>query len=406
VLGDFTWLRQVLLNLAGNAIKFTETGGVGVTVAAGSEPDAVAIQVRDTGIGIASEQQQRIFHEFEQAEGGATRKFGGTGLGLAISRRIVGQMGGRIEVESKPGEGATFRVVVELPRAAGADNAGSVPPSLAGMSVLIVAAAAIEAALVERRLRRWGANVTVADAGVAAGPLGNRRWDAVLVDQSVGAETMANLGSRFGDSGARRIVLITPGERHRLAALKAAGFTGYLVKPVRAASLLARLAAKPDAFDGVPAAARADALPVAVDGGEGACRNLSVLVAEDNEINALLTRALLTKLGHRPTVTTSGATALDAWQAAHATGAPYDLVLMDLHMPGLDGLEAARRIRAAEAELGRHPTPIVALTADAFVEEREACLNAGMDGFLVKPLDRARLAAVLAEVAGPSPVAA
>jgi PAS domain S-box-containing protein len=406
VLGDLTRLRQVLLNLAGNAIKFTDAGGVSVTVEAGSEPDAVVLQVRDTGMGIAHEQQQRIFHEFEQAEGGSTRKFGGTGLGLAISRRIVGQMGGRIEVESAPGEGATFQVIVALPRAEGATDTSFIPPTLAGMSVLIVATAGIEAALVERRLRRWGASVTLADADAAAGLLGHPYWDAVLVDHPVGPEKMANLFSAVGDTIARRIVLITPAERPRLAALKAAGFTGYLVKPVRAASLLARLAAKPDAFDGTPIVVRTDPHPAPADDAEGGRRNLSVLVAEDNEINALLTRALLTKLGHRPTVTPSGAAALEAWQAARTAGAAYDLVLMDLHMPGLDGLEAARRIRVAEAEHSVRHTPIVALTADVFAEEREACLNAGMDGFLVKPLDRTRLAATLAELASPATIAA
>ena len=407
VLGDATRLRQVLLNLAGNAIKFTETGGVGVTVAAGSAPDAVAIQVRDTGIGIPSEQQAAHLPRIRagrRRRGTQVRRHRSGPCDLAAHRRADGrphrgrERAGRRRDVSGGCRAARRRRQRRTP--------APFRPSLAGMSVLIVAAGRIEAALLERRLRRWGANVTDADADAAAGPLGDRRWDAVLVDQSVGAETMAHLGSRFGGSSARRIVLITPGERHRLAALKAAGFTGYLVKPVRAASLLARLAAKPDAFDGAPVAARTDAHPVAADGGDGARRNLSVLVAEDNEINALLTRALLTKLGHRPTVTTSGAAALEAWQAAHGTGTPYDLVLMDLHMPGLDGLEAARRIRAAEAELGRHRTPIVALTADAFAEEREACLAAGMDGFLVKPLDRERLAAVLADVSGPSPVAA
>ena len=132
---------------------------------------------------------------------------------------------------------------------------------------------------------------------------------------------------------------------------------------------------------------------------------LSVLIAEDNEINALLTRALLTKLGHRPMVATSGRDALEHWRTARAAGTPYDVVLMDVHMPGLDGLEAARRIRAEEAEVGGR-TPIVALTASAFNEDREACLAAGMDGFLVKPIDRERLAAMLADLPTRTQVAA
>jgi PAS domain S-box-containing protein len=406
VLGDLTRLRQVLLNLAGNAIKFTEAGGVSITVEAGSETDAVVFRVQDTGIGIASEQQQRIFDEFEQADGGSTRKFGGTGLGLAISRRIVAQMDGHIAVESAPGKGATFLVTVKLPPADDADKTGSIVPNLAGMSVLIVATAEIEAAIVERRLRRWGANVTRADAATAPALLGGRRWNAMLVDHSVTAESMAVLIGRSQNTVPRRIVLITPSDRSRLAALNAAGFTGYLIKPVRAASLLARLAAKPDVFDTAPATVQPEIQAVFASTVAASHRSLSVLVAEDNEINALLTRTLLAKLGHRPTVTTSGVATLEAWRSAHSAGVPYDLVLMDLHMPGLDGIEATRHIRAAEGEHGTHRTPIVALTADAFAEEREACLMAGMDGFLVKPLDRERLNTMLAELSGSRPAAA
>jgi PAS domain S-box-containing protein len=404
VVGDATRLRQVLLNLAGNAIKFTESGGVGVVVTAGDGPDEIAIEVRDTGIGIAPEQQVRIFHEFEQGDSGSARRFGGTGLGLAISRRIVERMGGSIGVASTPGEGTTFRVAVKLPPAQGADDASVEPPDLAGLAVLIVASATVEAALLERRLTRWGASVTLSDAAAAAGTLGERRWDAVLVDQSLGTETATAVAGSIGDAGTRRIVLIAPGERHRLPALKQSGFTGYLVKPVRAASLRARLAAAPDVFETVAAAAAADVHPTEPDIAAGARAHLSILIAEDNEINALLTCALLAKLGHRPTVAASGAAALASWREARANGTPYDLVLMDVHMPEIDGLEAARRIRAAES--GEQRTPIVALTANAFAEEREACLSAGMDGFLVKPLDRERLAATLAHLTQAPSVAA
>jgi signal transduction histidine kinase/CheY-like chemotaxis protein len=406
VQGDATRLRQVLLNLAGNAIKFTERGGASVIAEPHDDHGMVLLEVRDTGIGIEREQQERIFYEFEQADGGLGRQFGGTGLGLAISSRIVAQMGGRIDVDSAPGHGATFRVALPLPSAEGTGNAAATPPSLPDMTVLVVASASIEASLLERKLTRWGERVVLTDAGSALGLFENRRWDAMLVDLSIGAGTAERLIAAAGDAVARRIVLITPGERHRLPALKAAGFTGYLVKPVRAASLIARLAARPDAFEAVPVVARSDTHPAPDNSAGGGRRSLSVLVAEDNEINALLTRVLLTKLGHRPAVATSGAEALETWQAARAAGTPFDMVLMDLHMPGLDGLEAARRIRAAEAETGARRTPIVALTADAFAEEREACLDAGMDGFLVKPLDRERLAATLAELRGPSPIAA
>jgi PAS domain S-box-containing protein len=395
VLGDATRIRQVLLNLAGNAIKFTEAGGVGVMVEPGAAPDEVVIMVRDTGIGIAPEQQARIFEEFEQADGGAARKFGGTGLGLTIARRIVERMGGRIEVTSVPGEGSTFRAGLTLPQAEPTRTAAI--PHLAGQAVLIAAAPTIEMALLMRRLDRWGALVELAEPSLAAAMLGERRWDAVLVDRAGGGEAGAIFVGSVGETIPRRIVLITPAERNLLPAIKEAGFTGYLVKPVRAASLQARLIGD-HPFEHSAAVEPSEVQLQPAHGGP--CRTLSVLVAEDNEINALLTRSLLSKLGHRPTIAPNGAAAVERWMNAVTDGAPYDLVLMDVHMPGIDGLEAARRIRAAEAGMPNRRTPIIALTANAFAEDRDICLAAGMDGFLVKPLTRERLAATLTEVLG------
>jgi CheY-like chemotaxis protein len=230
-------------------------------------------------------------------------------------------------------------------------------------------------------------------------------WDAVLVDHSVGMEAAAEVAAAARDTITRRIILITPGERHRLPALKEAGFTSYLVKPVRAASLKAQLAAAPE-FDAVTAAAEQNAPVSGAAVPDDTAPSLSVLVAEDNDINALLTRSLLTRLGHRPEVAPDGAAAVEAWQTAQASGAPYDLILMDVHMPGVDGLEAARRIRVAEAASGKPRTPIIALTANAFDEDREACLAAGMDGFLVKPLVRERLIETLASSTGKASIAA
>jgi CheY-like chemotaxis protein len=323
------------------------------------------------------------------------RQFGGTGLGLAISRRIVERMGGRIEVDSEPGAGSSFRAIVPLPAAE--DDAAAAPPDLSGLAVLVIAPAGVEAALIERRLTRWGASAMHL-APHLADLFARRHWDAVLVDLAVGAEEATRLASTIAG---RRIVLITPAERHQLPALKESGFDGYLVKPIRGASLKAQLVAAPG-FE----AAELDA-PAATETVITPHHSLNVLVAEDNEINALLTRSLLTKLGHRAAVAESGGYALERWQAARDAGQPFDLILMDMHMPGVDGLEAARRIRAMEASaVGSHRTPIIALTANAFAEDREACLAAGMDGFLVKPLDRDRLAAALDEVAGKSAMAA
>jgi len=398
VVGDAARLRQVLLNLTGNAIKFTEQGGVAVLVEAGSGPDEIRFLVRDTGIGIAPEAQARIFDEFEQADGGSTRKFGGTGLGLAISRRIVERMGGRIGLDSTPGRGSIFHFTVTLPAVTDSSDAPFAAPDLSAQAILIVARSASEAPLVTRRLGHWGAKTClVSDETAARALLAERHWDAILVDRALGAEAVHAI-ARDAANVPRRIVLVTPAERHELADLKAAGFGGYLVKPVRAASLAARFVT--DSFESEPHDRPDDGARA------GATRGLSILVAEDNEINTLLARALLVKLGHHPTVAANGARALESWHAALSAGAPYDLVLMDVHMPEVDGIEATRRIRAAEDDIGIARTPIIALTANAFGEDRDACLKAGMDGFLVKPLDRERLAEILASGGRPATLAA
>jgi len=406
VVGDPARLRQVLLNLAGNAIKFTEQGGVAVVVEPGARENEIRFMVRDTGIGLKPEDQARVFRDFEQADGSSTRKFGGTGLGLAISKRIVERMDGSIAVDSEAGGGATFSFSVPL-MPAPADHAPQfTAPDLAGQAALIVAAAEIQSALLARRLGSWGAETCVAayqESAVAL--LAKRRWDVLLVDYPLARSMIAQggLGDLARLDGTRRIVLIRPTERHELPALKEHGFTGYLVKPVRMASLAARLTAEDafeDLFEDLPAeiSGAGDAVAAAT-GGKGKERGLSILVAEDNEINALLACALLTRLGHRPAIAGNGEAAVESWVTARAAGRPYDLVLMDVQMPGMDGLEAARRIRAAEAEAGGQPTRMLALTANAQSEDRAACLAAGMDGLLVKPLDRERLREVLEAVA-------
>ena len=244
--------------------------------------------------------------------------------------------------------------------------------------------------MIARRLQRWGARTAIVpDDEVASALLPERPWSAVLVDHAPGTPQSEVL-ARLAATVPRRIVLVTPAMRPELAALKEAGFTSYLIRPVRATSLAARFSTH-GAFE--PTAPEPKE---AASSGAGTDGRLSILVAEDNEINALLARALLTKLGHRPTMAADGVAAVESFLAARAAGTPYDRVLMDLHMPGMDGVEAARRIRAIEAEQEAPRTPILALTANAYAEDRDACLAAGMDGFLVKPLDRERLSAALA----------
>jgi PAS domain S-box-containing protein len=400
VIGDAARLRQVLLNLAGNAIKFTTTGGVALIVEPGIWPSEISFLVRDTGIGIAPEAQQRIFREFEQADERIARSYRGTGLGLSISERIVKRMGGRITLESQPGKGSTFEVSIPL---TASDNKASeqTAPDLAGQSILLVSPQSIEASLIARRLQRWGGQTcVVSDIDVAEALLPERSWHAVLLDRAFGAEEVARLGEAARIHATQRIVMLTPATRQELQSASAASaFTGYLVKPLRAASLAARLMSAPEisapnlAGDALESLDHTEAPSVA------ATRGLSVLVAEDNEINALLMRSLLTRLGHHAVITTNGEEALESWLGARSAGAPYDLVLMDIQMPRLDGVETTKRIRAREAGQPGRQTPILALTANTLVEDRYACFEAGMDGFLIKPLDREKLTEALAGLA-------
>jgi len=382
-IGDRARLRQILLNLVGNAVKFTELGGVALEVE-GAPNGALTFRIRDTGIGIAPEVQARIFEEFEQAEGGSGRRFGGTGLGLAITKRLVAAMGGAILLDSAPGRGAIFTCTIALPPVGDVDTDAT--PHLAGKTVLVVAPGPIEGPLLVRQLSAWGATVQIVSSVAAAeGPLRSEAFDAVIVDGTIGRTALERIGGLLRPLQSRAIVLIAPRERDELPAHRDAGYA-YLVKPVRAASLAARVgAARP--------ATTATTSPRRTAHG----LSLAVLVAEDNEINALLARHLMTRLGHRPVMAATGSEAVDAFVAALDTETPFDLVLIDLHMPGMDGIEAARRIRATEPDDRR--TPIIALTADADPETRDACLAAGMDGFVTKPLDRDRLNAALADLA-------
>jgi PAS domain S-box-containing protein len=410
VVGDTARLRQVLLNLAGNAIKFTSTGGVALIVEPGISPHEISFLVRDTGIGIAPEAQQRIFREFEQADERIARSYGGTGLGLSISERIVKRMGGRITLESKPGVGSTFEVSIPLAASHGSDSEQKAfaAPDLTGQSIMLVSPQSIEASLIARRLQRWGGQTCmVSDIAVAQALLPERSWHAVLVDRAIGTEDVEALGEVARSHAAQRIVMFTPAARHELQPSASSAFTGYLIKPLRAASLAARLTMAPE----VPAPNLAGDLLIETSDDAGTpaiapARGLSILVAEDNEINALLMRSLLTRLGHHAVITTNGEAALESWLAAKSAGAPYDLVLMDIQMPQLDGIETTKRIREREAGQPGRQTAILALTANTLVEDRYACFEAGMDGFLIKPLDREKLADALAGLAASRHLAA
>lgn len=407
VIGDGDRLRQVLVNLAGNAVKFTDAGGVGVTVEQGG-PGEISIVVSDTGPGIAPDRVPALFQEFEQGDGSASRRHGGTGLGLAITRRIVERMQGAIEVGSEPGHGAAFHVRLPLPQAQGAQIQGAQiqgtpaqgggvgdPSSLlAGQRFVICARSPYEAPFLARRLRQAGALaelVETADEAAAAMTAG--RCDGLIADRALGDETVRRLAKTARDIGVgASLVLLSPFDRRDFGAPSASGFDAYLVKPVRARSLFERLTAlplaKPARRQKRPAQPRRK--------GEGPPPR--VLLAEDNEINALLAIRSLEKLGALVDWARDGEEALGLAHASLSEARePFDLVLMDIRMPGLDGHEATRRIRKLEAALGR-PTRlrIIALTANALKEDEAAADGAGFDGFLAKPFTFEALAGLLA----------
>jgi CheY-like chemotaxis protein len=404
-------LRQVLLNLASNAIKFTPSGSIALIVEPGIRPGDIRFIVHDTGIGITGDAQARIFREFEQADEQIARNYGGTGLGLSISDRIVKRMGGRITLESKPGAGSTFEVSIPLPVHDSAPAQKPFPaPDLTGQRIMVVAPHPIEASLLRRRLDRWGAETcTISDIAVAQSLLTEQSWHTVLIDHAIGAEDVWRLGQAASQHATRRIVMVTPSTRHELQNPGAAAFTGYLVKPLRAASIAARLAAPGDGSTALRATDRqsdCDTPEESEAPTTAPIQSLSILVAEDNEINALLIRSLLTRLGHDVILAANGEEAFESWIAAESAGVPYDLVLMDVQMPKLDGIETTRKIREQEADHRSRRTTILALTANALIDDRHACFEAGMDGFLVKPLDRDKLADALARLAAARHLAA
>jgi signal transduction histidine kinase/DNA-binding response OmpR family regulator len=395
VVGDAARLRQVILNLAGNAVKFTERGGVGVSVA--RDGDRVRFSVSDTGPGIPADRLDRIFEEFEQVDGSASRRHEGTGLGLAISRRLVAGMGGELSVTSQAGRGSTFSFAVALPQAPGIRERPPLP-DLLGRRVLIVSQAPFEAPYLRTRLAAAGMAVDlqqdVATVLAALGP--GAPFDIMIVDGAIGEDEARRLATAAQVAGVRRrIVLLSPFERRSFGPPAAAGFEGYLVKPVRERSLLGQL----EEVRPVPTDARPAARPAAAPTVTGsALAGLSILLAEDNDINALLATRLLQRHGASVTWARDGLQAVERFRESLETGVRgFDAILMDVRMPGLDGHEASRRIRTVETEYGVPAARIVALTANASEEDRRQALAAGMDAVVAKPVvETALVEAVIA----------
>ncbi len=393
VSGDGIRIRQVLTNLIGNAVKFTDEGGVLVsaTIQEGAGLDGkpecpvLLLSVRDTGIGVPPDKHAKIFEDFVQADSSHARRFGGTGLGLAISKRLVEAMNGEIGLVSVENQGSTFWVKLPIEEVA----AATATFPLQGKRVALISGSPLLRNALELQLAAAGAECArVSDLDTALGQ--DARCDLILVD--------AAKGQAFPDVRAANIpvvALLPPSERSKLSALSEMGIRGYLMKPVRQDSLEKRLAAV--LAGETELAAPAPVLHPERPAGKG----LFILLAEDNPVNALLARELLRRRGHRVKEVTTGEAAVAACAAER-----FDLVIMDLHMPGLDGIEATLRIRSAESGEGAKPVPIFALTADALETGRKACLEAGMDGFFTKPVDPAELDAVLATITPPAVLAA
>jgi PAS domain S-box-containing protein len=402
LVGDPFRLRQVLLNLLGNAVKFTRQGEVVLEAREESPPSAgqvcLRFAVRDTGVGIPADKQQVIFRAFEQADNSVTREFGGTGLGLAICARLVALMGGRIEVDSAPGRGSTFSFSARFSRAAGAP-AGSPPAvtaDLKGVPVLVVDDNATNRLILEETLGGWGMQPTPAENAVRALALLEEAHAAgtpfalALVDVHMpvvdGFTLVGRIREQPGLAGLRLLLLTSGGRLGDLARCRELGISAYLTKPVTPSDLMEGIAALLQ--PGAAGAARALPQPPAAATG----RPLRVLLAEDNPINQMLVVCRLEQRGHTVKVAGNGREAVRAWERE-----PFDLVLMDVQMPEMGGFEATAVIRAKEQATGKH-TPIFALTAHAMKGDRERCLEARMDGYLTKPIQLNELFGVLDQV--------
>ena len=397
LVGDPRRLRQVVINLVGNAVKFTEEGEVEVGVAVEEAlPDAVCLRlwVRDTGIGIAPEKQARIFDSFSQVDSSTSRRFGGSGLGLAISQQLVELMGGRIWVESEEGKGSTFYCTIRLglgtPETKRTDLV-----SLRGLKVLVVDDHATNRRILEEVLKSWEMEVELVASGsaaIAALEAAAQPFDVVLMDLMMpemdGLETVAIIRENAAFAQVPVLLLSSADRAGYSARSRSLGIARSLLKPIKQSDLLEAIgvaleAAPPvETHDHVPRHSEApEDEPVAVEGRR-------VLLAEDGAINQQVAVRLLEERGHSVVVVNNGRAAVEqvaAQASASSAEPPFDVVLMDVQMPEMDGLEATAAIRRAEAQIGGH-IPIVAMTAHAMKGDRDRFLAAGMDGYVAKPV--------------------
>jgi signal transduction histidine kinase/DNA-binding response OmpR family regulator len=400
LVGDTLRLRQVVLNLVGNAVKFTENGEVVVEVGVDSsagEDIVLHFLVRDTGVGIAQEKLITIFDPFTQADGSMTRKFGGTGLGLTISSRLIGMMGGRIWVESEPNKGSTFHFTCGVRRCAEAERQVDQAAVLSceGLPVLVVDDNRTNRRILQDMLLNWGMKPTLAESGedaltvLSALQSAQATLPLILVDAHMPGMDGFTLAEQILQIAAFRgtaIIMLTssgmPGDARRCREM---GLAAYLTKPI----------AQPELFDAISSAlgrtvkpkpaAPSSAQSQAAAAPATHSRQLRILLAEDNVVNQRLSILLLEKRGHSVTTVGDGKKALAALAEKE-----FDIVLMDVQMPELNGLQTAAAIRAGERQSGKH-VPIVAMTAHAMKGDREVCLSAGMDEYISKPIHATEL---------------
>ena len=410
MIGDAGRLRQVLMNLSGNAVKFTQSGHVLIDVSGMQCGDElqIRISVEDTGIGIPVDKRDRVFEKFTQAESSTTRRFGGTGLGLSICRHLIEMMGGRIGVDSVYGEGSTFWIELELPVAAAEEQRAQ---KLEGQRVLVVDDMAVNRRIFGERLRGWGIDVTTVasvDEGLAAlqaANVENRSFDLVITDYQMPDRSGADLvRTVVGDPALCEIpivVLSSVDDRECKAALKGLPTQSILTKPVRptilAGELQKALGQKSAEPVSLPALRSPGSRPSSStnDSNGAPGEKLRLLVAEDNPVNRKIVEKMVDSDRFQLTFANDGEEAFRAFEASH-----FDLVLMDVCMPKMDGIEATQVIRSFEAKSRRAPTPIIALTAHAMSGDEERFLAAGMDHYLAKPIRRKTLCDALAHWTG------
>jgi PAS domain S-box-containing protein len=398
VVGDMARVRQVLVNLVGNALKFTERGEVLVRVEPESRTEdeiVLHFSVTDSGIGIPPEKLKSIFHAFEQADGSITRKYGGTGLGLSISSQLIGLMGGRIWVESEVGHGSTFHFTIAFGAHQGrlSENVRRSPDSLHELPVLIVDDNATNRRILELVTTNWRMKPTLAESGVQALALLDRALERdepfglVLLDAQMpgmdGFTLAEGIKQRVEMSRATIMMLSSAAQLGDAQRCRQMGLAGYLTKPVKQSELLDAILDAMNPADEPAAESAPKAAAPTTDSGKSIVagpRSWRILLAEDNLVNQRVAVRTLERMGHSVTVVSNGSEAIAALERER-----FDLLLSDVQMPVMDGLEATKAIRHRERFSGAH-LPIIAMTAHAMKGDREECLNAGMDAYTSKPI--------------------